>query len=336
MLLILLILLSFQPLKASQELFCREKVEMWTNFKICLYVESSEKINAEIDLNQSFKKLAHIETWLSEWIEESELSKVNKAAGAQAVNVNKELFKLIQFSLEVAKSSDGYFDPSFNAFWGLYNFKKGEEKLPTEEQIKERLPLINYKNIILNHAKQTVFLKKPGMKLGLNAIGQGYGVDQVVTYLKSRGYKTGFVDGSGDTYFWGQKPNKELWTTGVRDPFNTSQAKLRIYGTDFAITTSGDDEKFFFKDGKRVHHLIDPKTGKPGRRARQATVIASSALEADAYDTACFLMGAKKCLQLAEKKSFGVILITPDKKTHTSKNLSLEHTNWGKVYRFKK
>src|SRR5690606_39246572 len=110
---------------AKEELICREKVEMWTNFKICLYVDPSQKLNVDMDIQDSFKKLNQIEKWLSEWIEDSQLSKVNHAAGAQAISVNENLYELIKFSLDVARNSHGYFDPSFNALWGLYNFKKG-------------------------------------------------------------------------------------------------------------------------------------------------------------------------------------------------------------------
>jgi thiamine biosynthesis lipoprotein len=316
------------------ELVCSEQTEMGTPFKICVYVEAKHALNVKGDFKKSFSILHDIDHWMSEWRPDTQLSRVNLAAGAQAVKVTSDLFEVIQFALQVAKESDGAFDPTFNALWGLYNFKKGEEREPTDEELKERLDLINYKNVELNDALKTVFLSKPGMKLGLGGLGQGYGVDKVVAYLRTK-YTAGYVDGSGDTYFWGKKPNGELWRTGIRDPFRPKEVVATIYGTDFSITTSGDDEKFFFKDGVRVHHLIDPKTGRPSMNTRQATVIAPTAFEADSYDTASFIMGPKKALALLERKKLQAVIVGPDKKVHFTKGLKAEKTPWGTVYKMK-
>ncbi|HEX4926345.1 MAG TPA: FAD:protein FMN transferase [Bdellovibrionales bacterium] len=319
------------PSAASGELHCGSRVEMGTEFKICVYAPAEKSLNVRQDLNEAFDGIKKMDAWMSDWRPETELSRVNQAAGARAVKVSKELFGLVAFALEVARESQGAFDPTFNAFWGLYKFKKGEEREPTDEEIAERLPLIDYRNVTLNRADSTILLKKPSMKLGLGGLGQGYAVDKTVELLKKRGYAAGYVDGSGDTYFWGKKPTGELWTAGVRDPSNHERVVARVYGTDFAVTTCGDDEKFFLKNGRRVHHIIDTKSGRPATRSRQTTVIARRALDADAFDTASFVLGPVEALKLLKSKDLEGVLIGADGRVTLTPGLKKRQTEWGEV-----
>lgn len=333
-------LLFFSCSAFASDLECRTSAEMGTPFQICVYAEKEKTFEVQTDLSRAFAMLRKIDSWMSEWRPSTELSQVNAASGAQAVKVSKELYEIIDYSLQVSKDTHGAFDPTFNALWGLYNFKKGHEREPTDDELKERLSLIDYSQVELNKANQSVFLKKPGMKLGLGGIGQGYGADKIVEYLKSRGYKAGFVDGSGDTYFFGKKPvsssggkdSDELWRVAIRDPFHKEKNLLTVYGTDFAVTTSGDDEKFFMKDGRRVHHIIDPKTGLPSEKSRQVTVIAKNATEADAFDTSFFVLGLEESKKLARKRDLAFVFVTPDGKTTVSENLKLSKTKWGDVF----
>ena len=300
---------------------CDGFVEMGTEFKVCVFT-AKHKISST---NRHFKKareiLSQTNGWMSDWLSTSELSQINDYAGIRPVQVRRELFDIIRQSIEIAKKTEGAFDITFNAFWGLYRFKKGEERAPSDQEIAERLPLVNFRNVELIEDRRSVFLKNPRMKVGLGGIGQGYGVDQIVSYLKKQGYNAGYVDGSGDTFFWGNKPDGSLWTTGIRDPFDHTKIVAMILGTDFAVTTAGDDEKFFFKEGERIHHILDPKTGKPARLSRQATVIASSATVADAYDTASFVLGPTKAIEVLERIGAEGVLVGPDKKTSFTKRL---------------
>ena len=331
-LIVALALFSSTAFAADDTLVCDEQMEMGTPFKICVYAAKTDEMGVRFDLAKAYRELKEINGWMSDWVKGTELNQINEAAGARPVKVRKELFDLLVYVRDISDLTKGAFDPTFNAFWGLYNFKAGAQREPSLEEINERLPLVNYKNVELDANNQTVFLKKPGMKLGLGGIGQGYGVDKIVKKLKTR-YKSGYVDGSGDTYFWGKKPNGELWTTAVRNPLDKTKDVIRIYGTDFAITTAGDDEKFFMVGDRRVHHILDPKTGRPANLVRQVTVIAPTATEADALDTASFVLGTKEGKSIIEKKNLAAVFIT-DKEVTVTKGLQKEKTQWGEVYRF--
>lgn len=311
---------------------CAERAAMGTPFKICLVTRQEQVLNVAFDFKAAFKEIDRINQWMSDWLPDSELSRVNRAAGAQAVVVSKELLEVVRETLAVAKASDGAMDPTFNVFFGLYRFKAGEEREPSAAEIAERLPLIDWKRVVLDEAKGTLFLKKPGMKLGLGAVGQSYAADRVAEMLKSRGYRGGYVDGSGDTVFWGTKPDGAKWTTAIRDPRDKSKVILRIYGTDFAITTCGDDEKFFIKDGRRVHHVIDPKTGRPAGLSHQVTVIAKRGFDADAWDTAAFVMGPKKAKPVLESRGLRAVMVGIDGTVTLTKGLTKRQTSWGEGY----
>jgi thiamine biosynthesis lipoprotein len=329
---ILAIALFFSSLKvwaADPELRCVDQAEMGTQFKICVYVKAADALNLDEDYKKSFEILHNIDGWMSEWRPDTMLSHVNESAGSRPVKVSKDLFDVIQYALEAGRITDGAFDITFNAFWGLYNFKPGLERAPTEKEIKERLPLVNFRNVVTDSKNLTVFLRKPGMKIGLGGLGQGYGVEQVLKYLKPK-YSAGYIDGSGDTYFWGKKPSGELWLAAIRDPRDNAKIVARIYLTDAAVTTSGDDEKFFVQDGKRYHHIIDPKTGYPATKAHQVTVVSRSAFEADTFDTASLVMGPEKAFPILKKRGMEAVIVT-DKGVMISSGLKNKTTLWGEV-----
>jgi thiamine biosynthesis lipoprotein len=319
--------------KLTQEfLECGSRPEMGTPFKICLVIKADQKAKAREDIAASFKEIQNINSWMSDWLPETELSQVNQSAGERPVTVRADLLKVLGETLAVANDSSGALDPSFNVMWGTYNFKKGEEREATEEEIRTRLPLIDWRKVIIDPKKSTVFLKEKGMKIGLGAVGQSYAADRIVELLKKKKYVGGYVDGSGDTVFWGHKPGGAMWTTGVRDPTNNDAVLLRIYGTDFAITSCGDDEKYFFRDGRRVHHVLDPKTGRPAMKSRQVTVIAKRGFTADAWDTAAFVMGAELAIPLLEKKGLRAVFVEPDGTVKLTKGLKKEWSSWGEGY----
>ncbi len=324
---------SLEPKSPSvheQVQICAEKVEMGTPFKICVYARASDEMGVRFDLTKSFRRLSEINGWMSDWLPNTQLNQINSSAGARPTKVGAELYRLLKYTFDVSATTEGAFDPTFNVFWGLYGFKPGDHREPTQEQIDDRLSLVNFRQVVFDDKAQSVYLSKPGMRLGLGGIGQGYGVDQVASDLKNR-YAAGFVDGSGDTYFWGKKPDGSLWIVAIRDPRDHTKNIGRIYGTDFAVTTAGDDEKFFMVGDRRVHHILDPKTGRSATASRQVTVIGPTATEADAFDTATFVLGPEKGRPILESKGLQGIFVT-DRGITVTGGLRLQMTEWGEVY----
>lgn len=245
-------------------------------------------------LERALDEMQRLEGVLSEWREDSEISQINKAAGLHPVKVSEDTLANVRVGLEVAKWSDGAFDLSWAALRGLYLFVPGQERVPTDEELKERLPLVNYKNIVLDEKAQTVFLKKKGMVLGTGGIAKGYALEKAADIVERAGFQNFMFFGGGQVVVHGKKGNRP-WRVGVQHPRMDDYFAF-VEADRGSISTSGDYEHFFIRDGQRWHHIIDLKTGRPVQHTAAVTVISDSPFYADAIDTALFIMGPQKAL----------------------------------------
>ena len=245
-------------------------------------------------LEAAMAEMARLEGVLSEWREDSEISRINQAAGLHPVKVSVDTLANIRVGIEVSKWSDGAFDLSWAALRGLYLFQPGQERVPTDAELAARLPLVNYKNIVVDEKAQTVFLKRKGMLLGTGGIAKGYALEKAADILTQAGLENYMFFGGGQVVVHGKKGNRG-WRVGVQHPRLNDYFGF-IEAERGSIATSGDYEHAFIKDGKRWHHIIDLKTGRPVEHTSAVTVISDSAFYADAIDTALFIMGPDKAL----------------------------------------
>ena len=235
------------------------------------------------------------------------------------IDVDKRL--TIKKSLYISKKSDGAFDISFSGIGKLWSFKSKKFKVPNEMELKKLLPLVNYKNIILDEQKQTAFLKVKGMKIGLGAIAKGYAVDKAKEVLIRHGIKNFFIDGGGDIYFSGKKKTGP-WKVGITDPGKKEEYFAKIEVENKAVVTSGDYERFIIVDNKRYHHIINPQTGMPAYKTLSTTIISDSTFDADGFSTAVFIMGYKKGMNLIESiDGIDSIIIDKNSLLHISTGL---------------
>jgi thiamine biosynthesis lipoprotein len=270
-------------------------------------------------LEAALDEMKRLEGLLSEWKPDSDVSKVNDAAGLQPVHVGPELIDNVRVGLQVARWSDGAFDLSWAALRGLYLFQPGQERVPTDAELKQRLPLVNYRDILLDEKQQTVFLRRKGMQLGLGGIAKGYALEKAANILRDRGVANYMIFGGGQVLVNGHK-GERAWRVGVQHP------RLNDYfgfleADSGSISTSGDYEHSFIKDGKRWHHIIDLKTGRPVQHTASVTVVSESAFYADAIDTALFIMGAKmalKKLATAPGPKAELLIVDSDMRIHMS------------------
>jgi thiamine biosynthesis lipoprotein len=245
-------------------------------------------------LEAAMAEMERLEQLLSEWREDSEISRINQAAGLHPVKVSPDTMNNVRVSLEVSKWSDGAFDLSWAALRGLYLFQPGQERVPTDAELAERLPLVNYKNIVIDEKAQTVFLRRKGMLLGTGGIAKGYALEKAAEILAKAGLENYMFFGGGQVVVHGKKGNRG-WRVGVQHP-RLNDYFAFIEAERGSIATSGDYEHAFIKDGMRWHHIIDLKTGRPVQHTTAVTVISDSPFYADAIDTALFIMGPEKAL----------------------------------------
>lgn len=270
-------------------------------------------------LDAAMAEMQRLENMLSEWRPDSEVSQINQAAGMHPVKVSQETLDNVRVGLEVARWSDGAFDLSWAALRGLYLFQPGNERVPTDQELRERLPLVNYKNIVLDEKARTVFLRKKGMMLGLGGIAKGYALEQAAKILENAGFKSFMFFGGGQVVVHGKKGNR-AWRVGVQHPRMDDYFGF-IEAEGGTIATSGDYEHAFIRDGVRWHHIIDLKTGRPVQHTSAVTVISDSPFYADAIDTALFIMGPKKAMEKlpsAPGPKSELLLVDKDMRLHVS------------------
>ncbi len=261
----------------------RVAVELW-----------SENDQQAVDCAQQvFNEMHRIDSLMSPYKPASELARINKLAAQKAVKVSPELFKLIQKSLYFSEISAGAFDISFASIGFKYNYRKHIQ--PDSETIHQQLKNINYKNLIVKN--QTLQFSKPGMSIDLGGIAKGYAVDRSINILQKCGIQQAMVSAGGDSRILGKKQGRP-WMIGIQHPRKKEAIALSIPLFDTAISTSGDYERFFLSNNKRIHHIINPETGKSANKSWSATVIGPNATTTDALSTTIFVLGAKKGLKL--------------------------------------
>jgi thiamine biosynthesis lipoprotein len=262
---------------------------------------------------------------MTTWRPDSEISKINTAAGKSAVPVSDETLAILKESVHAAEISEGTFDITFQTLHGLWKFDEDlDPHPPADKDIKARLPFLGWKNIQIDEAKKTVKLAKDKTQIGLGGIAKGYGVDMAVKVLEKAGLTSFFVQAGGDLFARGKKPDGKEWMAGIRDPRGKSSqqyfAMLPI--SDHAFSTAGDYERSYVVGGKRYHHIIDPRTGYPATACRSVTIWAPTALLADEIDDAVFILGPEKGLALVESlDGVGAVVVDAKNNVWVSKRL---------------
>ena len=254
---------------------------------------------AEPALRAAFAEIARLEDALSEWREGSQISQINAMAGVRPVEVGPDVMRVVQAGVDVSRWSEGAFDLSWAALRGLYSFPPHEERVPTAAQLREKLPLVDYRDIVIDAEASTVFLRREGMAIGTGSIGKGYALDRAGEILREAGINDYMIFGGGQVQVHGQRGDRD-WRVGIQHPrergANSYFAALEA--TDASISTSGDYEHAFIRDGRRYHHILDLETGVPVDVSMSVTLIAPSGLYADALSTAVFALGAERGMRM--------------------------------------
>lgn len=277
---------------------------------VSITVVAGSKDVAERAIEKTFIGIGRFGDLINFYSDKSELAEINRNAGIHAVKVSPETLDLIQKAVFVAEKSGGAFDPTIGPIIKLWDIPN--RKRPTELEITETLPLVNYKDILIDRTAATIFLKRKGMMIDLGGIAKGYAADLAVESLKKEGILSGLVSIAGDIRTFGMKPDKKPWIIGIKNPRQTGEkdeiiAKIRL--SDKAISTAGDYERFFLSGGKRYHHLLDPKSGYPAELSRSVSVIAERGVMTDGFDNAVFILGPEKGMKLIKEMGMDAMII---------------------------
>lgn len=269
-------------------------------------------------------EIERIEAMMTTWRPDSDLSKVNAAAGKTKVQVDPETFAVVKEALHTSAISGGTFDITFESLHGLWKFDQDlDPHPPTAAQVKAKLPLVGYKHVKLDEAAHTIFIDQEGTKISLGGIAKGYAVDHAAKILDDAGLTAFYVQAGGDLFARGKKPDGTAWQAGIRDPRGPDGSYFAMIDlSDHAFSTAGDYERAYIESGKRYHHIIDPHTGFPATASRSVTIYADNAYQADAIDDAVFILGPKKGIELVESiEGMGVVIVDDKNNLWVSKRL---------------
>ena len=272
----------------------------------------------------AFARLHEIEATLTVNKEGSQIDAVNAAAGKEAVKVGPEAVAILSKGLHYAEISDGAFDPSVGPLVKLWGIGTDHARLPSQAEIDKALSLIGWKNVVLDAAAGTVYLKRPGMALDLGSATKGFAADEVADILKAKGVTSGIVDLGGNILVIGSKRDGSPWRIGLQDPEKERGSYMGIASlVDKTMVTSGIYERYFDLDGVRYHHILDTKTGYPVQNGlTSVTVIAEKSFDADGVTTMLFALGREKGMALAARLGLSVIMLDADHRVYMTPGVS--------------
>jgi len=289
-----------RPVRASDQLYVQSRVAMGTEFKIYLYAHN--EAHAEALLEAAFGEIERLDATLSNYKADSELSRINRLAGREAVTVDPEVFTLLQLCLEQSRKSGGTFDITVGPLMRSWGFFRGQGKYPAPWQLDKAREKVGWEKVQLDATRRTVHFAVDGMELDLGGIGKGYAADRVIQQLRTAGVKAAMVDaGSSSIATIGAPPGTQGWVVRVPRPGDRSQTITTVLLKDQALATSGSYEKFFQLNGRTYCHIMDPRTGAPVEGVLQTTVIGPDGTTTEALSKPMFVLGADEGTKLLAK-----------------------------------
>ena len=263
--------------------------------EVSVYVWHDDLGTAQEAVAAVFVEVARIDNLMSTYIEDSEMSRINREAASGPVEVGDELFTLILRALDISLLTRGAFDITYDSVGQHYDFREGRR--PDEDTILEELPRLNYRLVEINRDDSTIRFMQEGVRINLGGIAKGYTVERGVDVLRQYGVAHARVTAGGDSRLLGDRRGQP-WMVGVQNPRDKDQVVVTLPLENEAISTSGDYERFFEEDGERYHHIIEPSTGQPADEVRSTTIIGPDAVLTDALSTSVFVMGVDQGLRL--------------------------------------
>ena len=278
----------------SETLVRVEKVEphMGTRFQITAYAPS--KASGELAIQKAFARIAQLNGILSDYIPDSDLMRLCAQSGKGTVEVAPELFFVLERSLELARQSDGAFDPTVGPYSVLWRRARKTKLLPAEAELADAKEKVGYQKMILDTKKRTVRLTQPGMRLDLGGIAKGYAADEALAVLKSAGIQSALVAAGGDVVCGDAPPQKKGWDIALIPLPGDEGDKRHFVLANGAVSTSGDLEQFVELGGKRFAHILDSKTGLGMTTRQSASVVAKRGIESDGLTKILLLLPIEK------------------------------------------
>lgn len=287
-----------------------------TYITITLYDTEDETLFEPI-----FDYIKQLENILSIHIKTSDLYKLRENAGKEYTKVSDETIEVTKKSIEYSELSEGLFDVSLGPIIELWGIGTPEERVPSQEEIEKALLLVDYKKVKIDEEQKQIMLEKEGMFIDFGAIAKGYIADKTADKIKELGIDNAIVNLGGNVLLLGTKSDNSDFSVGIQNPEEARGGYLGIIkASNLSVVTSGDYERYFEKDGKRYHHIINPFTGFPSdNNLKSVSIISSTSFESDALSTTILLLGLEKGLSKVNNlDDVEAVFVTKDNKIYLS------------------
>ena len=298
----------------------KENYLLGTIVNITLYDHQSDALIDEV-----FSELSKLENILSVNKSNTLIDQINASSGVSPVEVDEETYHLIEKSLYYSELTSGAFDITIGPIVKLWNIGFQNFRVPSQSEIDDTLPLVDYHLVTLSEANHSVYLEKSGMQLDLGGIGKGYAADKVAQLLRQKGVQRAMINLGGNLYALGDKPNHEPWVIGIQDPLDSRGESLgSIAVSNKSIVTSGIYERYnTAENGKTYHHLLNPSTGYPfDNEIAGVSIISDSSTDGDALSTSTFALGVKEGIDFIESlDGVDAIFVTTDRKIYITSGI---------------
>lgn len=260
-------------------------------------------------------EVERLETKLTVYRPDSDISRVNQHACESAVRVDHEVFELLQTARRLSEATGGAFDAAAGTLTKAWGFFSGERRVPGDEELKAALESSGSTHVELDAGQSSVRFRRPGIEINLGAIGKGYAIDRALRVIRSQyGIRSALVQGGQSSLrALGAPPGEpDGWKIAIGDPYNPKRPPIATVPLkNRAMGTSGTAFQYFVVNGRRYGHVLDPRTGWPAEELASATVLAPTAAEADALSTAFFVAGAECARRYCrEHRGVSAILVT--------------------------
>ena len=257
---------------------------------VLAYGEDPARLHAAI--SDALNEMRRLDELLSNYKPHSEWSEMNRTAAQQPFHASEELFKLLEACIDYSRQSEGTFDISVGPLMKVWGFYKGSGHLAGNSAVSAALERVGYKNIILDPEKRTVRFAQKGIELDPGGVGKGYAVDHMMDILRNDGVQSALVSAGGSSiYALGTPPEKDGWNINLMDPRKPTEPIETVTLRDESLSTSGSYEKFFYADGKRWSHIMDPRTGYPSHGVLSVSIIAPKTLDSEVWAKPYYILG---------------------------------------------
>lgn len=273
---------------------------------------------AQSAVDAAKKRIEELDSLLNAEDKNSEIFRLNSDG---KVVLGENSFELVTLALEYSSLTDGAFNPALHPLSELWGFIDKKYRVPDKKEITDALKLSDTENIIPNKKNKTVKLLKSGMEIDLGGIAKGYAAAEAARVMSGYNISGAIINLGGNVRTVGKKPDGSLWNVAIKNPVGDGYL-ANVKTTDKAVVTSGGYERYFEKNGRTYHHILNPDNGYPADSGlKSVTIISDNDTLADALSTALFVMGEKKAERFYKKSKLGFdfILLTDDDRLICSK-----------------